>query len=58
MEIAHLKITDQNTPKHGIFGPEFKGFSFWTKFCIMINSSALISTMKIAFENFSEKLNK
>ena len=38
--------------KKGIFGPKFRHFCFFTKFCIYTNSKVLISNMRTVFLNY------
>ena len=42
-------------PKQGIFGPKFRHFYSSTRFCIWINSRALISKKTIVFQSFCPK---
>ena len=41
--------------KKSIFGPKFRHFCFFTKFCIYTNSKVLISHMTNVFSNYSQK---
>ena len=45
-----LKILNKD-----ILGLKFKDFSYCTKVCILINSKVLISSMTIAFQNYSPR---
>ena len=45
-------------PKSGIFGPKFRNFHYFTKFCNYTNPKVLISNMTILLSNSSTKILK